>query len=314
MIHWGIIGIGNIAARFAKSLSQEPRSKLFAVSSRSQEKADDFAKKFSAVKGYAGHDLLLADKNIQAIYLALPHKFHKDFAIRALKSGKAVLCEKPATLNLAEMQEIAKVSRAEKILFMEAMKPRFQPLYQKLKSLLAEKIIGEIVSVETSLCNKMELTGKTYHTQKGQGGALLDVGIYCASWLDDLLGGVTSGDKIISDVREGIDYYVDAQLNFSGKVGRLECAFDRQKARQAIIHGELGKIVVEELHRPQELTIYKNNGDIEIINLPYEVDDFFGEIKHFTDCLENNLQESDTMPLRASENCASILEAIRKNF
>lgn len=314
MINFGIVGIGNIAARFAKSLAQEPRCKLYAVSSRSQEKADDFAQKFSAVKGYAGHDLLLADENVQAIYLALPHKFHKDFAIRALKSGKAVLCEKPATLNLAEMKEIAETARAEKVLFMEAMKPRFQPLYQKLKTLIAENIIGEIVSVETSLCNKMDLTGKTYHTQQGQGGALLDVGIYCASWLEDFLGTVTGCDKIISDVRNEVDYYVDAQLNFSGKVGRLECAFDRQKARQAILHGERGKIIVEELHRPQEMTIYKDNGDFEIINLSYEVDDFFGEIKHFADCLENNLQESDTMPLRASENCAAILVAIRKNF
>lgn len=314
MINWGIIGLGNIATRFAKSLNQESHSKLYAVSSRSQEKADDFAKNFSAVKGYAGHDLLLADENIQAVYLALPHAMHKDFAIRALKSGKAVLCEKPATLNLAEMKEIAEVARAEKILFMEAMKPRFQPLYRKLKTLLAENVIGKILSVETSLCNEMTLTGKTYHTQKGQGGALLDVGIYCASWLEDFLGAATNCNKIISEVRAGVDYYIDAELNFSGKVGKLECAFDRKKPRQAILIGELGKIIVEELHRPQEMTIYKKNSSPEKIILPYEVDDFFGEIKHFANCLESGKVESNIMPLNASENCAEILEEIRKKF
>ena len=165
MIRWGIIGAGNIAGRFAKSLKSESRSTLAAVSSRSQAKAETFAKNFDAEKFYSAHDLILADKNIDAVYIALLHALHKDFSIKALQAGKAVLCEKLATLNFAEMKEIVDVARAEKILFMEAMKPRFVPLYEKIKSARAE--IGEIISVETSLCNLMELSGKTYHTQKG---------------------------------------------------------------------------------------------------------------------------------------------------
>ena len=314
MINWGIIGLGNIAGRFAESLKHLPNAKLFAVSSRSQDKADDFAKKFSAVKGYAGHEKLLADENIQAVYIALPHAMHKNFSIQALKSGKAVLCEKPATLNLAEMQEIAKVSRAEKVLFMEAMKPRFQPAYKKLKNILAEKNLGKILSVETSLCNEMTLTGKTYHSEKNQGGALLDVGIYCASWLDDFLGEVTNANKVTAEIKNGIDFYVDAELNFSGRVGKLECAFDRKKPRQAILNFERGKIIVDELHRPQEFTIYAENNQPQKISAVYEVDDFFGEIKHFTNLIERGKIESEVMSLQASLNCAKILQEVRKNF
>lgn len=314
MINWGIIGLGNIVGRFAESLKNLPNAKLFAVSSRSQEKADAFAKKFSAVKSYSDYNELLEDKNIHAVYIALPHAFHKNFAVQALNFGKAVLCEKPATLNPEEMQEIISIAKAEKILFMEAMKPRFQPLYKKLKSLLSDGIIGKILSVETSLCNEMNLTGKTYHSQKNQGGALLDVGIYCASWLDDFLGEVTSVKKITSKIRDEVDYYVDAELNFSERIGKLECAFDRKKPRQAILIGELGKIIVEELHRPETLTIIKNNEQPTKITLPYEVDDFFGEIKHFTNLLENKKLESDIMPLQASLNCAKILDTIRKNY
>ncbi|MBQ7704463.1 MAG: Gfo/Idh/MocA family oxidoreductase [Selenomonadaceae bacterium] len=307
MINWGIIGTGYIVGRFAASLKNEPRCKLAAVSSRTQQKADEFAKKISAEKAYAGHDLLLADEKIDAVYIALPHALHKEIAIRALKAGKAVLCEKPATLNFSEMEEIAAVARAEKKLFMEAMKPRFVPLYEKIKSAQAE--IGEIISVETSLCNLMELTGKTYHTQKGQGGALLDVGIYCASWLEDFLGAVTDVKNITAKIENEIDYYVDAELNFGDKVGKLECAFDRKKPRQAVIHGTNGKIIVEELHRPQSMTL-----NDKIISAPYEVDDFFGEIKHFVNCLEAGKFESEIMPLSASLNCAKILEIIRSKF
>jgi len=314
LINWGIIGLGNIAGRFAESLKHLPNAKLFAVSSRSQDKADAFAKKFSAVKGYAGHEKILSDENIQAVYIALPHAMHKNFSIQALKSGKAVLCEKPATLNFEEMQEIAKVSRAEKILFMEAMKPRFQPAYKKLNNILAEKNLGKILSVETSLCNEMTLTGKTYHSEKNQGGALLDVGIYCASWLDDFLGEVTNANKVTAEIKNGIDFYVDAELNFSGRVGKLECAFDRKKPRQTILNFERGKIIVDELHRPQEFTIYAENNQPQKISAVYEVDDFFGEIKHFTNLIERGKIESDIMPLQASLNCAKILQEVRKNY
>ena len=249
----------------------------------------------------------MADEKIDAVYIALPHALHKEFSIKALKAGKAVLCEKPAALNFFEMEEIADVARAEKILFMEAMKPRFVPLYQKIKSARAE--IGEIISVETSLCNLMELTGKTYHTQQGQGGALLDVGIYCASWLEDFLGAVTGVKKVTTKIESGVDFYVDAELDFGGKVGKLECAFDRKKPRQAILIGARGKIIIEELHRPQEMTINDKK-----ISAPYEVDDFFGEINHFVNCLESGKTESEIMPLHSSLNCAKILNIIRKSF
>ena len=307
MINWGIIGTGYIAGRFAKSLNNEPRSILAAVSSRSQEKADTFAKNFYAKKSYAGHDLILEDKNIDAVYIALPHALHKDFSIKALQAGKAVLCEKPATLNFSEMAEIAAVARAEKILFMEAMKPRFVPLYQKIKS--ARNELGEIISVETSLCNLMEFSGKTYHTQKGQGGVLLDVGIYCASWLEDFLGENFTVKNVTAKIENYIDYYVDAELNFGGKVGKLECAFDRKKPRQAVIQGTHGKIIIDELHRPQSMTI-----NDKIISAPYEVDDFFGEIEHFVNCLEGGILESDIMPLQASLNCIKILDTVRSKF
>lgn len=306
MINWGIIGTGYIAGRFAASLKNESRSKLAAVSSRSAEKAAAFAEKVSAEKAYQ-HDLLLADSTIDAVYIALPHAFHKDFAIRALRAGKAVLCEKPAALNTAEMTEIAAVARAEQKLFMEAMKPRFVPLYQKIKSARSE--IGEIISVETSLCNLMELTGKTYHTQRGQGGALLDVGIYCASWLEDFLGALTGVKSVTAKIENGVDYYLDAELEFGAKIGKLECAFDRKKPRQAILHGTRGKIIVDELHRPQSVTI---NG--ETISAPYEFDDFYGEISHFVSCLESGKTESEIMPLSASLNCAKILDSVRNNF
>ena len=142
----------------------------------------------------------------------------------------------------------------------------------------------------------------------------MDVGIYCASWLDDFLGEVTNVNKVTAEIKNGIDFYVDAELNFSGRVGKLECAFDRKKPRQAILNFERGKIIVDELHRPQEFTIYAENNQPQKISAVYEVDDFFGEIKHFTNLIERGKIESEVMSLQASLNCAKILQEVRKNY
>lgn len=104
MIRWGILGAGKIAYRFASSLEQEADSVLAAISCRSQEKADRFAQAHPVEKIYIGYEKLLADPQIDAIYLALPHGLHEEWAIRAIQAGKAVLCEKPAALDAGQMR------------------------------------------------------------------------------------------------------------------------------------------------------------------------------------------------------------------
>lgn len=315
MIRWGIIGAGNIARRFAASLAHDSRSELVAVSCRTQKKADTAAEALGALVGYAGHDALLEDPRIEAVYLALPHGLHKEWAIRAIKAGKAVLCEKPAALNEAELEEVAQAAQAENRLFMEAMKPRFVPLYAQLKSLIDDGAIGDIACVEASLCNDMLgfIAGKgSYHTDPAQGGALLDSGTYCASWLEDFLpkGAGAALSSLIAGTKDDLNIYVDAELSLGAAKARLECAFDRAKPRCATLVGTKGRIVVEELHRPIRATIFSDGKNPLVIEVPYEVDDFFGEIRHFNDLLEAGATESPIMPLSASLGCARILDTI----
>ena len=313
MIRWGILGAGKIAHRFAASLRRQPGSILAAISCRSAEKAAAFAALHSVGTAYIGHNALLADQNIDAIYLALPHGLHKEWAVKALEAGKAVLCEKPAALNAGETRSIAGAARSNGTLFMEAMKPRFVPLYPQVKACLASGVIGKVTAIETSYCNAMpfEKMGGTYHTQPGHGGALLDGGIYCASWLEDLLPGAPELVKVYTSVKDGIDHYTDAYLRFSGQSARLECAFDRARPRQAVLRGTNGSIVVEELHRPQTMTVCPDDQPPYTVTAAYEVDDFYGQIDHFVRCLEAGKTESDIMPLSASVRCARILDAVR---
>jgi predicted dehydrogenase len=315
MIRWGILGGGNIARRFAQSMEDVSGSRITAVSCRSREKAEDFAGRYSIERAFGSHESLLEDDQVDAIYLALPHGLHCRWAVRALKAGKAVLCEKPAAMSEEEMRLIAGTARECGVLFMEAMKTRFIPAYREVKRRIGEGAIGEVVSVETSLCNAMPFDSArpTYHTDPSQGGALLDVGIYCACYLEDFL----RGDPVLKDLKAefqgGVDFYADAELAFSSGRGRLTCAFDRAEPRRALITGTKGKILVEELHRPREFTVFTGARKEKVL-IPYEVDDFYGEIVHFADCLKKGRKESPVMPFDASIRCARILDRIREDF
>lgn len=316
MVRWGILGAGKIAHRFCESLGREPESELKAISCRTEEKGAAFAKEYHADRYYLNHDSLLADPEVDAVYLALPHGLHREWAVKALKAGKAVLCEKPAALSEGEMREIAEAARESGVLFMEAMKTRFVPLYGRLKELIASGAIGEIVEVKTSLCNEIpvEKTASTYHREPGQGGALLDAGIYCASWLEDFLPGEPVLENIRAVIRNEVDEYVDASLEFEGRRAKLECAFDRKKPRQALIVGTEGSVEVQELHRTQSMTVRIEGKEPQVIEVPYEIDDFYGQIHHFVTCLKEGRTESDVMPLAASVRCARILDVIRRGF
>ena len=313
MIRWGILGAGNIAHRFGASLEHQPDSTLVAISGRNAEKMAAFAAQFKVRKIYLDHRALLADPDIDAIYLALPHGLHREWAVRALRAGKAVLCEKPATLNAAEMEEIAAVSRETGTLFMEAMKPRFVPLYGQLRTMLDKGVIGEITRVEASLCNAMpfDRMGNTYHTQPGQGGCLLDCGCYCASWLEDFLHGEPRFVEVETVEKDGLDHYVKAELRFGPATAMLECAFDRAKPRKASVYGTKGSIEVDELHRPQNMTVYVDGEAPRSISVPYLVDDFYGQIHAFTQCLQTGKAENEVMPLASSIRNVRILDVIR---
>ena len=177
MVRFGILGAGNIARRFAASLAHETHAELVAVSRRSEEKAREFLDQNPCAedaRAFGSHEALLADPAVDAIYLALPHDLHREWAIAALRAGKAVLCEKPACVSEVEMREVAEVARDEGRLFMEAMKPRFTPTHGLVYNALPS--IGELVRVEATLCNDMlgmvEGTG-TYHMTPGPGAGVL---------------------------------------------------------------------------------------------------------------------------------------------
>ena len=154
-------------------------AKLHGIASRTIEKSKQFALEFNADKAYGDYESLASDPDIDAIYIATPHSFHKAHTLLCLKHKKPVLCEKPFAMDLEEVNEMIKVSKANKTLLMEALWTAFLPHFQYVQDLLNKKHFGEIVSLEADFGFHpiYDETSRVFDKSVG-GGSLLDIGIY----------------------------------------------------------------------------------------------------------------------------------------
>ena len=325
LVRWGIVGAGNIAHRFARSLANEPRSELTAISCRSAAKAAAFALEHGvatesalsdeALGGVAGsaHAALLARPDVDAVYVALPHHLHAEWVVAALRAGKAVLCEKPLCVSPGETALLARAAHETQALLMEGMKTRFLPLYRRVRELVGQGAIGRLVRVEAVLQNAMLdriVRGGDYLSSPSGGGMLLDTGIYCAAWIEDYLSGPFEVASAEARWEAGVDCAVDAELRFGEKTAQLLAAADRDNTRYTRLVGTEGQIVVDQPHRPTHARLELAGEKPVELDLPLPVDDLYGEIEHFVDLLIDGRTESPVMPLAASQRCADMLGAI----
>ena len=309
MINWGIIGLGNIAMRFASSLSHSDEGKLYAIASKTEEKRNNFYERYNCEKAYEDYEELLNDKKIDAVYIALPHGFHKYWSIKALKHKKAVLCEKPVGLNSEEMNAIKEQAILNNTFFMEAMKTRFIPLIHNIKKIIKNNEIGEIKSIEANFCNYVrDIKEGSYLLDKNQGGALLDVGIYPLSFVMDMIDSEVNHVRANMDINEaGVDSYFKAVLTFENGG-----AIDRDKERTAIIKGTKGYIEIPIYNRPRVGKIYRNDRDSYMIQEELEFDDMYGEIKEVHECLKASRLQSEYLSLDESFRVMKVLDEIKK--
>ena len=185
-IRWGIIGAGRIARTFAADLAYAEHAVLTAVASRQLSSAQAFADDCAVPCAYGSYAQLYADPNVDAVYIATPHSHHKEQAIAALRAGKHVLCEKPATVTPAELEEVLAVAVAEKRYFMEGMWTYFMPVIQKAQEWVKAGRIGNLCHVKADFGFPLPYSPDLReYDHRLAGGCLLEMGIYpiAMAWL-----------------------------------------------------------------------------------------------------------------------------------
>lgn len=316
-IKWGIIGLGNIANKFAQTVKVMETVELEAVASRSKEKSEAFGKLYDvqAHKCYGSYEELIKDESIDVVYIAVPHVFHKEISILCLKSGKGVLCEKPVTLNEGEIKEVINVAKDNKMFFMEAMKTRFLPINQKVKEIISQGVLGDIrlLQADFGFSSAFDPKDRLYNKDLG-GGALLDVGIYTISYSSFIFGNNPKDIKSNLYIgKSGVDECVSINIEYEeGKQSQLYAAINLDTVRDANIIGTKGRIRIPKFSNADAAYIFID-GKEEKIEIPFEINGFEYQINEVVNCINKGKLQSEIMSWKDSIEIMNIMDSVKNN-
>ena len=311
-IRWGIIGLGRIAHKFAQDLLTVEDCELYAVASRSQDKANAFASEYQVSKTYSSYEALSNDQNIDAVYIATPHVLHKENTVMCLKKGIAVLCEKPFAMNTEEVSEMIKVAKSQNVLLMEALWTYFLPHYQYVLNLLKKKTYGNILKVEASFGFYREFDDNTRLFKKSLGGgSLLDIGIYPIFAALSMMGKPKTIEASATFFKNGADSSCDMTFNYPDKaVANLKSSLLKDLETEAIIHCAKGIIKINrQFHTPTTITITTKDSK-ETLDFRCDEFGYNYEIAHFNQLLRNGKTESDIMTFEFSKQLIKTLDEV----
>lgn len=311
--NWGVLGPGNIAVRFTNDLKRLSDATLLAAGSRTLDKAEAFAKRQGAVRAYGSYEELLRDRDVDAIYVATPHNFHRQHAIMALEHGKAVLCEKPMEVNAARVREMVAAARSHDQFLMEAMWTRFLPVISGVRQWIREGRIGEIrlVAANFGFRTAWNPDNRLLNLSLA-GGATLDVGVYVVSLAHMLLGAPSTVQARAHIGTTGVDELTSMILSYpNGAMAQLSCAVRANISDGARIYGTEGYIDVPEFWHATKATLQVAGEEPEVIE--GEAGYHF-EAAEVADCVRTGLKESPIMPLDETIAIAETLEEVRRQI
>lgn len=315
LVNFGIVGLGNIANRFAKVLNTATGVKLTAVAASDLKRAEQFAIDYGSEKCYGSYIELAKDPDVEAVYIALTHNYHYEIAKLCLENGKHVLCEKPFFLYGNQARELVELANKKELTLMEAMWTRCLPAFQMAKKWVFEKRIGEPKFIQAAFCYKSEFNPKgRLFNPKLAGGALYDVGVYV---LEFAMGILNEHPDLVSSAcnkcETGVDDYTSMSLHFkSGTVASLTCGITASASSDAFIYGTEGKIIVHDFFQTKKCELYNEKGQI-IDSFENEfLDGFIFEIEHFAKLVRERKKESPLITLNDTIGCADIFDTIRE--
>ena len=316
-IRWGILGAGGIAAKFAAGLAALDDAQLVAVGSRSAESANAFGDRFAIPRRHTSYAALADDPEVDAIYVATPHPMHYENSLLCLRAGKAVLCEKPFTINARQASELIAEARRRGVLLMEAMWTRFLPHMVALHQAIDGGAIGEIRLLKADFCFRTNVnpTSRLFDLALG-GGALLDVGVYNVSLASWLLG---TPELIVSLAQlgtTGVDEQAAMIFGYDqGQMALLATAIRTSTPSEALIAGTDGSIRIHApWWGPSSFTISRHGQEDAHVAPACVGNGYNYEAAEIGRCLRDRRTESEVMPLDESLAIMLTMDQLRAEW
>jgi len=314
---WGIIGLGKIAKKFAEDIRITENGVLYAVASRSIQKAKEFAILHQAEYALGDYASILDVGNLDAIYIATPHNLHFENTMMCLRAGIPVLCEKPFAMNSDQVRQMVSYARDNNIFLMEGLWTKFLPHYQEVKKIVDSGELGPITYLKADfgfVAN--EKAHRRLFTKDLGGGSLLDIGIYPIFAALDLLGIPEKVDAKAIFGDTGVDTEVDIKFQYGDSChADLHCTLLRETPTSLIIEGELGVLEVglsARFHEPANYELRIKDKKRKNSNFKYNCNGYKYEADEVAYCIQNGQTESDRMPLDFSIRLISLLDHVRK--
>ena len=318
-IRWGILAPGRIATKFATGLNTLTDAKIQAVGSRSLEKAQAFAGQFGIPNVHGSYQALAEDPEVDVVYVANPHNFHRQNVLRCLEAGKPVLCEKPIGVNYQDAKAMFDKAEEKGLFLMEAMWTRFLPGIVRIREWIAEGRIGRV----KQLYADFGYSGTTDPNHRIlnphlAGGALLDVGIYPIAFAYMIFGEdpvhISSHADIESTGVDGQSAYLFGYPG--GRFALLSSAVQTDSPCRAVIAGTKGRIEIPLFWRASEASIVRDR-EAHVLHhekFPFESTGLQYQAVEVMRCLREGKTQSEIMPWSESLRMAQTMDTLRDQW
>lgn len=298
IFNWGIIGPGRIAHQFADGLKVIPDAALYAVASTRLDRAQAFAAQHGGEKIYTSYEALVADPQVDAIYIATPHRFHLENALLCLNAGKPVLCEKPFTVNAAEMQQLIDTARAKRVFLMEALWTRYLPIYGQVREWLDANPIGDLrLLVSTFGINVPKTEDDRWLSPELAGGTLLDMGVYpiaVSQWI--MRQNPAAFNVQAQRAATGVDVLTAGLLQYdNGVISQFHTSFVHDGVNDFYIYGTSGQIRIHANYWGATQASLTANGQTTTVARPFRGGGFEYQTEEAMRCIRAGLLESPGM-------------------
>ena len=311
----GIIGAGWIAEKAAITLNGLEHCEAYAIASRSKEKADAFAEKWKMRKAYGSYSELIADPDVDLVYVATPHSHHYDVTREALLAGKPCLVEKAFMANHRQAKDIVELAREQKVFLVEAIWTRYQPVVAMMRQLIASRI-GTPRLVTATLGYSM---GDKPRIMRADlcGGALLDLGVYALNFVRMFFDAdIVSLTSQCVKSQTGMDITNAMTLVLSdGVLCNLQSSAACVGDNVGVIAGTEGNLIIDNINNPQKITV--NGPDrtyIETIHVPQQITGYEYQFIACRQALIDGLLEPCEMPLEETLYIMALMDGLRKEW